>query len=393
MTTMKYPEIPLLEKFKKDSSAALGIRSIDSILRQIDAQLAEYHKVGASLTAQEARIQKTLVLGRLYSSIDAWLKEFAKGQGKSGRKDAIQALFECTCFTLAALTEKTINLLPRWIEETYGRGINEHAVDLDYTRRVAKYLTQSEADSHRVQFRGGIAKQLNVKAGSTSLVPLDTATVGKAKEEGGQDTPEEQGWLPGHSGYVLSMGGDFFSAKHELNTKGENFYHSSYMAGSAVKCAGTWLVKLGRVVEITDASGHYKPTQDHLIRAVETLKANGVNMDALRVFAFGQRERTGTEFLKEAPQKSLEEQKLEFIKNETERFQAKKEGLESKAAGEKQEYETFAKMVEHFRKKSHVDKAGKPTRLPALCSLCGEQTDALKKKAQEEAAKPGSVKR
>ncbi|MFT5589935.1 MAG: hypothetical protein ACI9ZF_002115, partial [Bradyrhizobium sp.] len=97
MTKIKYEQIPDFEKFKKDSSVTFGTRSGDSILMQIDAGLSQYHKAAGYITADEARLHKTLLLGRLYFSTDLWLKESAKGIGNSGRKEAIQSLFEITC--------------------------------------------------------------------------------------------------------------------------------------------------------------------------------------------------------------------------------------------------------------------------------------------------------
>jgi hypothetical protein len=385
MATINYTQIPDLDKFKKDSSVTFGTRSSDSILMQIDAGLSQYHKAAGYITADEARLHKTLLLGRLYFSTDLWMKESAKGIGNSGRKEAIQSLFEITCISLTKLTGYAINLIPRWIDETYGKGINEHAVGLDYTDRSAQYLTTSEVDKYRVQFRNGIATHLSAIAGSTNLVPLDSASLGKATKTSRQ-TSSDQGWSADHAGYVLSMGGDFFCANHLLHLN-KNFYHSSYLAGNPVLCAGTWLVELGKVVCISTASGHYQPTQDHLIRAVETLKANGVNMDRLIVKAHLQLDKTGTEFLKQAPIKSLAAHRKEFTQNEAALFEFKKNGLAVMDKIEIENGRIILKMADHIRNNSHVDKQGKRVEESKDCEHCRLRPPGMVEKAQALAKK------
>jgi hypothetical protein len=384
MTKIKYEQIPDFEKFKKDSSVTFGTRSGDSILMQIDAGLSQYHKAAGYITADEARLHKTLLLGRLYFSTDLWLKESAKGIGNSGRKEAIQSLFEITCISLTKITSVAINALPRWIEETYGRGLNKHGVVTDYTNGSAKYLTTSEVDIYRVQFRNAIAMQLSGIAGSTNLVPLDSASLGKAT-----GTSRDQGWDTDHAGYVLSMGGDFFCANHFRN-QAKNIYHSSYLAGDTVRCAGTWLVELGQVVCISTASGHYAPTQDHLIRAIETLKANGVNMDRLIVKAHLQLDKTGTEFLKQAPIKSLAAQRKEFIKNEAALSDLKKKGIARMDIAANKRAPIILKMAEHIRNNSHVDKQGEPVESLEDCEYCGIMSADMKAQAKVLAKKPAA---
>jgi hypothetical protein len=51
-------------------------------------------------------------------------------------------------------------------------------------------------------------------------------------------------------------------------TGAQGFKHSSFMAGGNVICAGEWIVSKGKLQKISANSGHYRPTIDHLHRAV-----------------------------------------------------------------------------------------------------------------------------
>jgi hypothetical protein len=62
-----------------------------------------------------------------------------------------------------------------------------------------------------------------------------------------------------------------------------HFYHSSYLAGDKVLCAGTILIRAGRILGIRNNSGHYKPTADHLVNVLEALKMHGVPLDIISV--------------------------------------------------------------------------------------------------------------
>ncbi len=55
------------------------------------------------------------------------------------------------------------------------------------------------------------------------------------------------------------------------SAKVHRFHHSSFLNGNAVKCAGDWEVKDGKLIWISPASGHYKPSFENLREAVQVL--------------------------------------------------------------------------------------------------------------------------
>ena len=370
--TIPYAKIPPTAEFIKDSSVTLGVRSSDKILAQIEEALALYHRPNG-VTAQEQKLDEILALARLYFPTDLWLKEHQKGKGASGRKAAIQALFECTCKVLSNRTGVPLNLLPNWFIVTFGRGINMHAVELDYEEKRAKYMTPLEADKYRIQFQGGRAYQRQWWLSKPDLVIAESI---RGKPDGQKDMQE------GHAGYVLSMGGDFFTQKHSTsaNAQGTNIYHSTYLSGGTVRCAGTWKIENGVVLEISDASGHYRPTQDHMISAVETLKAYGVDMGTLKVFIYPDKTVgiDAAKFLADAPRTSLLERKQKFVTQqdevlaELERLRlASIQHAKDAAARDKAEFE---EMVGHFRLNTHLNARQKPT-TKFECYRCGPKRE------------------
>ncbi|WP_419814690.1 hypothetical protein [Glacieibacterium sp.] len=216
-----FAKVPILAVWTKQSSVTFGARSSDPILMQVDALVAAFpDPVG--MPPAEKRALQTMALARLYYAVDLWLKEAAKGKGASGRKEAMEALYLCVCKALTMATAVPVNMLPDWLKITFGRGLNEHGVEIDFKDKSAQYLSAPEVDLYRLQFKSGVAYQMQWWLAKGRLVAAESShsiPVGKAMQDG-------------HSGYVMSMGGDFFMGPHStVGGKKDNFYHSSYMAG------------------------------------------------------------------------------------------------------------------------------------------------------------------
>lgn len=66
------------------------------------------------------------------------------------------------------------------------------------------------------------------------------------------------------------------------------FNHSSLVAGSPVTAAGEMFFKEGKLVRITDFSGHYQPGIEHTMQVLEVLHTNGLQgMENIEVEFFG----------------------------------------------------------------------------------------------------------
>lgn len=81
---------------------------------------------------------------------------------------------------------------------------------------------------------------------------------------------------------------------------GESFFnHSSFCGGSEVICAGVLAInEKGTLLYIDNASGHYKPAEDDLMRCLQVLIDSQVDLSRVRVFSISaQKNYIGDKFL------------------------------------------------------------------------------------------------
>jgi len=140
------------------------------------------------------------------------------------------------------------------------------------------WLHDEEAAKHRILIRGGLLYfATNGQLVDTSACP---------RWAGDTEGPFREPTL-GSAGYVLNLQGDLFSGTHAPfdsphQCLGKHpFFHSSYMAGTAVICAGRIFVKQGKLVGIDNGSGHYKPSAERLRDAIRELDRQGVPLEDL----------------------------------------------------------------------------------------------------------------
>jgi hypothetical protein len=72
--------------------------------------------------------------------------------------------------------------------------------------------------------------------------------------------------------YAVDLNGRFYARNYQANDHNRgSFCHSSFLAGDNVLCAGTMKIRNGRLLEITNLSGHYTPKCDHLADACQAI--------------------------------------------------------------------------------------------------------------------------
>ena len=79
---------------------------------------------------------------------------------------------------------------------------------------------------------------------------------------------------PGYAIYVMSREGNFHVSSHSVG----NRHHSSLLAGQSVACAGEMKVKEGRLLKISNKSGHYTPDVFHFLQTLHSLWIRSVPM-------------------------------------------------------------------------------------------------------------------
>jgi hypothetical protein len=147
-------------------------------------------------------------------------------------------------------------------------------------RSTVVWLHDEEAARHRILIRGGLLYF------ATNGQKVDTDSPAYLDHGAGIASGRFREPQLNCAGYVLSLQGELFAGLHAPGSAAEcmgknPFYHSSYMAGRDVLCAGRIFVKQGNLVGIDNASGHYKPSADHLRRAIRELDRQGVDLEEL----------------------------------------------------------------------------------------------------------------
>lgn len=174
--------------------------------------------------------------------------------------------------------------------EVFGTEMAEHGRETDATGNPV-YLSTIERAKYLVRFRGGRAYCLKRRLGLTAHeTVLDTPYF--------DDMPNKAKGVKGRAhrkgawGFVLSLDRQFYVAPHGyLHLTGAGFgygdrplfFHSSYLSGERVLCAGDCIVENGQFISITNASGHYQPPPETLAYVIESLRQYGVDVSGLRV--------------------------------------------------------------------------------------------------------------
>lgn len=274
---LTYNNPPSVDQWKSDSSVTLATRKNDAILVRIDTLMDALWK------APDAGAQ--LYVGTdLFFTLDYWLKIYASNSKmEKKRAPAVQALYEWCVRYLCRSFNVTPNVLPRELEYMFGREMGDHGSKLDQEWDCANYLKRADVKKYRLWFRGGKAyhfpwwdkgKRFGADAGK-SMVLAESSRAYNAQVISQAN----------FGGFAMSMGRDIYMAKHHCTGIGQfsNHYHSSYLAGMAVMCAGTMLIEGGVVKVVRTDSGHYQPTDAHLLNILQTFQMVGVPIDTVQV--------------------------------------------------------------------------------------------------------------
>jgi hypothetical protein len=246
----------------------------------------------------------------LYFGLNYWMK---KSREKAGRNrytpaEPVDALFKKTVFALCDVFGCTINVLPRELEDYFGKRLSDHGVKGDMDMGLAKYLSRAEAKKYKIIFKRGMAYQLpwwnRGSSSDLSGLNIELASTDSSRIH------KDRAWRAGHGGYAMSMSREMYMGNHHCTNQDRNshanFFHSSYLAGDPVLCAGTIKITTGVIEEVTNLSGHYKPTALHLLNVLKCLQMNDVDTSNIKFLlaTIGRRgvtyaEFSGTEFVRE----------------------------------------------------------------------------------------------
>ncbi|MBV9499841.1 MAG: hypothetical protein JO138_10750 [Acidobacteriaceae bacterium] len=124
-----------------------------------------------------------------------------------------------------------------------------------YDRNVSQVLT-------RVRFSGG-----RLYSDDAFTKPLDTKNM----------VTHFSG--PGFAIYVMSEEGNIHVGSHSVGYR----HHSTLLAGTNVAGAGEVQIEKGKLVWISNKSGHYAPSAPHFLQVLHQLQKKGVDLSVVKV--------------------------------------------------------------------------------------------------------------
>ncbi|MES9898092.1 MAG: hypothetical protein ABW148_03610 [Sedimenticola sp.] len=183
------------------------------------------------------------------------------------------------------------NVLATRLQELYGTGMSDHGVQTDAAENP-EYMSAAERESYRVIFKGGRAYHFKYDNSSSTpeLVPHDTQNLISTE----MDDNNRDGII-----FVMSMSHQLYAGisgsggvrepmmdeaqPHYLGMK-KVIYHSCFLRGFSVLCAGTISFDNGIIVGIRNDSGHYQPRDTSMAKMLQHLKTIGVDISKITVF-------------------------------------------------------------------------------------------------------------
>jgi hypothetical protein len=102
-------------------------------------------------------------------------------------------------------------------------------------------------------------------------VPTAVASTKGYKADAGKD-PRQGGWGDDVAAYAWTEARELFIAEHV----GCSFHHSSFLSGRRVRCAGMIVIDNGKVVGLSNNSGHYRPGKEHLLKLYMAFRQKNV---------------------------------------------------------------------------------------------------------------------
>jgi len=280
----EFAEVPVLLRWKNLTSKGIFQRESDATLLAIDDIIARYEATGDVAIRAYLRTQ-------LYFAAVIWMRHEKEeiNNADIARYPAVRLLFEHVVSWMCKKWQTTPNVLAQIIEEKFGKELSGHGVLVDSNKRNVEYLSRVQARKYQLHFRGGRAYQYtwwnDMSMETWTLVPAESSrSPGRHLVGIGKIDPVFKNNL---AGFSLSMDRRFYVADHRAGLIDEkNFFHSSYMAGNTVQCAGELLIENGNIKIITDGSGHYQPSLNHIVNALETLRMNGVAVNDIIIDYF-----------------------------------------------------------------------------------------------------------
>jgi len=138
---------------------------------------------------------------------------------------------------------------------------------------AVRYLDDAGREQHRlfVDADGNLRR-----ASDNSLFDTSTANTVWGGDDGGRAI------------FVMDRDGNLYASNYQARG---DFHHSSMLAGGEVAGAGEIRVDNGKIVDMTDKSGHYQPPADLNDNALDELRRQGLDIEGMKQYDFDGNER------------------------------------------------------------------------------------------------------
>jgi hypothetical protein len=142
------------------------------------------------------------------------------------------------------------------------------------TDRAVKHFDDETREAHRLFVDGDGNLR---RASDGSLFDTQRGVTHWSRNEGG-----------GRAIFVMDENGNLYASNYQ--NPGE-VHHSSFLSGEDVAGAGEIRVHGGKIIDLTDRSGHYAPPTTLNDQALDELRRQGLNTDGMKKFDFDGNER------------------------------------------------------------------------------------------------------
>lgn len=189
----------------------------------------------------------------------AYTRQVATGLPREGRVRALAAFHLAQQDRYGALERANAEVIRvrQWLHRQHCTVTPGGRIQWLKSARVVVYDREARArDLTRVRVQGG-------RLFTADNRPLDT----------GRMVTHFSG--PGYAIYVMSWEGHLYVSSHSVGYR----HHSSLLAGGLVSGAGELKVTDGRIVLLSNKSGHYRPDSFHLLQVLHALFVQGVPLN------------------------------------------------------------------------------------------------------------------
>ena len=220
------------------------------------------HKVLGSPVAADPALAAARALGaqlpptRGLSGLDRWLEKLDP-RHHSFRDPKVKAAFE----RWASDTETTLGLW-EWAAKQSDSGCAELQEHVIYLAPDKQWENACDVDGSGLLYR--LASSVGTRGDKLST-----------RKDLAVRVKQQLFYNPALWAYVISVTGRIYIHHHEA----DHFHHSSFLAGARVACAGMIAVSEGRILYVSNKSGHYQPSPADLYQGLAALKRRHPTLD------------------------------------------------------------------------------------------------------------------